>query len=289
MSGQMPIRHQYFDGADTSLSNSIIIKLDTASTNIWQIGRPHKTIFHAASTLPKVIVTDTSNYYPNKNISRFSFYTTGYFSTQIFALRWKQKLDMDKKKDGAIVEFSTNSGQSWNNTLNNSNVYQFYGFNQLNKDTLTTGEFALSGRDSTWRDMWLCLSPTVLSLNDTLYFRYTFKSDSINTNKEGWMIDNFIAQTTVVHPVKSISAPQPIAVYPTNTSGILNIELQIHTKGNAILNVEVIGSDGKILERIAPNNLKTILDISNQLPGTYIIRVTTNSNVMSFPIILEKN
>jgi len=33
---------QYFDGQDTSIQNAVIIKLDTSSSNVWQIGPPQK-------------------------------------------------------------------------------------------------------------------------------------------------------------------------------------------------------------------------------------------------------
>ena len=64
---------QFFDGADTSYNNSIIIKVDTATENIWQIGEPQKVIFDAPSTTPNSIVTDTINNSPINNVSSFTF------------------------------------------------------------------------------------------------------------------------------------------------------------------------------------------------------------------------
>src|ERR1700756_1811269 len=105
---------QYFDGANTSPSNSIIINLDTASGNIWQVGKPQKTIFHAAATVPNALVTDTINYYPIKNTSVFTFSFNCIAPYAVMALQWMQKLDMDPHHhDGGIVEFSTDSGTTW--------------------------------------------------------------------------------------------------------------------------------------------------------------------------------
>lgn len=39
---QKPVLQQYFDGADTLASNSLIIHPDTAAENLWQIGAPQK-------------------------------------------------------------------------------------------------------------------------------------------------------------------------------------------------------------------------------------------------------
>jgi hypothetical protein len=94
--------YQYFDGADTSLSNSIFIQLDTSSANIWQIGRPQKSLFDSAATFPNALVTDTLNYYPDSNVSRFTFKVVPWFSWGVLALQWKQKLDMDLHHDGAL-------------------------------------------------------------------------------------------------------------------------------------------------------------------------------------------
>jgi len=62
--------NQYFDGADTSYYNSIIIEIDATDT-LWQIGAPQKTIFESASTQPNVIVTDILDFSPTNDTSNF--------------------------------------------------------------------------------------------------------------------------------------------------------------------------------------------------------------------------
>ena len=120
---------QYFDGADTSLYNAILIDIDSDSSNVWQIGIPQKIIFDSAATLPNAIVTDTINFYPSSDTSRFiaKVYLNGN-NWGIFALQWKQKLDLDTAFDGGIIEYSTDTGNTWVNVFNNPNVYNFYGF-----------------------------------------------------------------------------------------------------------------------------------------------------------------
>ena len=165
---------QYFDGADTSAFNSLLINIDTSSSNIWQIGQPQKIIFDTAATFPNAIVTDTSNYYPTNNTSSFSFgVDPQWFGWGILALQWKQKLDMDIDYDGGIIEFSSDTGNTWKNVFNNPYVYNFYGFDTANQDTLISGDYAFSGTDSTWKDIWLCFDLSWLSFSDSLMFRYT--------------------------------------------------------------------------------------------------------------------
>ncbi len=291
-SAQAP-HYQYFDGANTTPSTSIMVTIQTSSMNIWQIGKPQKTLFSSASTTPNVIVTDTINYYPKNNVSTFTFAilnpywpASGPFIT---ALRWKQKLDMDQGLDGGIVEYSTNSGATWVNTLNNFGVYMYYGFQPANKDTLPSGQFCFSGTDNIWRDIWLCMGPSITNMNDTLMMRFSFKSDSVNTNKEGWMIDNMMDYVTAMHPVKSISQMENLNVYPNTTSGILNVEAKKHSDKDYIISIELFDLAGKLLESYGQNNSKVVLDISKYADGMYNLKVVSNKVSSTFPIILKKD
>ena len=288
-SGQV---YQYFDGANTTPSTSILVTIQTSSTNIWQIGKPQKTLFSSASTTPNVIVTDTISYYPSKNVSTFTFAMVNSFPWgpgSIMALRWKQKLDMDQGLDGGIVEYSTNSGSTWVNSMNNPSLYNYYGWQPASKDTLPTGQYCFSGTDNVWRDIWLCMSPMTSSLNDTIMFKFTFKLDSINTNKEGWMIDNMMGYFTLIHPVKQASQSEYLSVYPNITNGMLNVEAKKYKDDDAILKMELVNMEGKVVETFGHNKLKVVLDISKHPAGLYHLNVVTNRKSTSHAIILEKN
>ena len=117
---------QYFDGADTSIYNAILIDIVPDSSNVWQIGTPQKSVFDSAATLPNAIVTDTINFYPSHDTSSFiaKVYLNGN-NWGIFALQWKQKLDMDTSFDGGIIEYSIDTGNTWINVFNNPYVYNF--------------------------------------------------------------------------------------------------------------------------------------------------------------------
>ena len=278
-----------FDGAITS--NPLPVSIVSNTTNIWQIGKPQKVLFNSASTIPNVMITDTTNYYPNNNISQFIVTVLNTYTANPWplALQWQQKLNMDSKKDGGIVEFSTNSGSTWQNAQNNTNVYQYYGFQPINKDTINGNEYCFSGTDNIWRDIWLCLKPTVANSNDTVLFKFTFKSDSINTNKEGWMIDNMNAHTTIFHPVKEISQIDELVVYPNLTNGIVNVELRKTSPSDVIDNIDLVTVDGKIIERFGLNYTKVVIDLSKHLPGIYYLKVTANKKTKLHKIIYEKN
>jgi len=280
---------QYFDGADTSAFNSLLINIDTSSSNIWQIGQPQKIIFDTAATFPNAIVTDTSNYYPTNNTSSFSFgVDPQWFGWGILALQWKQKLDMDIDYDGGIIEFSSDTGNTWKNVFNNPYVYNFYGFDTANQDTLISGDYAFSGTDSTWKDIWLCFDLSWLSFSDSLMFRYTLKSDAIDNNKEGWIIDNLISHITIIHTVNEIKQEKYMTAVPNPTTGRIDISTKKLDEFHIIEKIELINIEGKLVQKWGISPTKFYVDISNHPNGIYFLNVKTNKSSETFKIVLEQ-
>jgi Secretion system C-terminal sorting domain len=281
---------QYFEGADTSLFDAILVNIDTGSSNIWQIGRPQKTVFDSASTLPNAIVTDTLLQYPTNTTSRFTAKIYNQWWWGIMALQWKQKLDIDSTGDGAIIEFTTDHGTTWQNAFNNPFVYNFYGFEPGSQDTLTSGEYVLNGTDTTWRDVWLCFDMSwVSTFPDTILFRFTFKSDSINTGKDGWMIDNMMAHITIIHTAKSTVQTDYINVYPNPSGNIVHIEAEKLEDFHIIEHMELINSQGKVVQHWQNLPTKFWFDVSNFADGNYTLKVKTNVNSATIPIVVCKN
>jgi hypothetical protein len=283
---------QYFDGADTGL-NAIQIELDPDSTNVWQIGKPQKIIFDSSSTHPFVIVTDTINYYPSNNTSRFTAKIAPNFGSWgwgIFALQWKQKLDLDSTLDGALIEYSIDSGATWVNVFNNPLVYNFYGYDTLNVDTLAGGQYVFNGTDTSWKNIWLCFSNSwlqQLQVDDTLLFRFSLVSDSINTNKEGWMIDNMLAHITFFHTIKEVEHNDYLTIYPNPSKNIINIEMERLQQYHIIEHMELINATGIIVQQW--NQIPTkFWFYTSQFPnGTYFLKVKTNVKSVIQKVIIN--
>lgn len=284
--------HQYFDGADTSASNSILIEIIQDSSNVWQIGRPQKTIFDSAATQPNAIVTDTLNFYPITDTSRFIAKVANNFgSWGVFALQWKQKLDMDTAFDGGTIEYSTDSGTTWVSVFNNPYVYNFYGYDTLNVDTLIGGMKAFNGTDSTWKDIWLCFSSSWLAQfqsMDTLLFRFSIIADSNNNYKEGWLIDNMLAHTTWVHTIKEIPQDTYLRIYPNPSNNIVHIEIEKLSQYHIIEHMELVDALGKVVDQW--NNIPTKFWFeTNQYPnGQYVLKVKTNIKTVTQSLIISK-
>ncbi len=282
---------QLFDGADTSKLNSIIIHLDTSKQNIWQIGRPHKHFFDSAYSRPNVIVTDTSLAYPINNTSIFSFAVPTYFiHFSMYAIQWVQKLDMDSGRDGGIVEFSMDTGKTWRNVFSSQPyVYNFIGFNSANQMVLPSGDTALSGTDSTWRDIWLCFNLSTMPVIDSLRIRFRFTSDSVNNNREGWMMDNFGAHITVVHPVHEVNKDAYLMVYPRLTTGLVYIRAKDKGPGFRIQSAELINEAGQVVQQTNLGPGDSFVNIASQPSGWYTLKVKTSAITETYRIWLKKN
>ncbi len=280
--------YQYFESADTNDIAVINIDIDTSSLNIWHIGSPQKIIFDSAATAPNVIITDTINYYPSNNTSSFQYTITPWTTWGVLAIQWKQKLDMDFGKDGGMIEFSVDGGTTWQSAFDNPYVYNFYGYNESNLDTLLTGEQAFTGLDSTWKDIWLCYDMTWLNNNDSIMVKHTFVSDSIDNNNEGWMMDNLLVHITIIHTVNEVEQDEYLVVAPNPTSGRVEISTKKINEYHIIEKMELLDSNGSVLENWEMIPTKFFIDISNYPNGLYYLNIKTNKESKVAKIILQK-
>lgn len=279
---------QYFDGADTTEWGSLFMEIDSNTTNIWQIAMPSKTIFDSSATYPNAIITDSINYYPANNSSSFTMdIPLEDFGWGILALQWSQKLDMDSGFDGGLIEFSTDEGLSWESVFNNEYVYNFYGYEEENFDTLTTGDFAFSGTDSTWKNIWLCFETSWLDWEESLSFRFTLKTDSVEGNKEGWVMDNFSAYITVIHTVNEETQEEYMLVGPNPSNGRIEINTKKNNEYHIIERIEVLNSNGAIVKEYGVSPVKFAIDISDQPDGIYFIKIKTNIKEEVFKIVKQ--
>lgn len=274
---------QYFDGPD-----SIPYQILNTPGNIWQVGDPDKLLFTSSLSSPNAIVTDTANSYPINNVSTFIIKVPIDYYWGILAVQWSQKIDIEYGEDGGIIEYSADTGNTWNNVFNDPYVYNFYGFDQSNSGLITgTGEMAFMGRDTMWRDIWLCFDLSAFWDLDTLQFRYTLKTDGNSTYREGWMIDNILSHRTSIHTINTRKTHEYMTVYPSYTDGELNIETEKIMDYHIIESLELMDLKGAVVKRYNNIPTKFTINISDQKPGMYFLNVTTNIKSMSFPVFLK--
>jgi hypothetical protein len=280
--------NQYFDGADTNATNSILIDIGSDSTNLWQVGLPQKILFNSAATLPNALVTDTAGLYPPGNTSRFSFTYVPEIPWGLFALQWKQKIDLTPGVDGGLLEFSVDSGATWNNAFTSPYTYNFYGFESSTVDTLLSGDIGFTGTDTAWRDIWLCFDMSWLDFNGSITFRYTLQADPLGQPHEGWMIDNMMLHLSFMHPVKEMEQPDLINVFPNPATDRVSIALRPVHEYQLIEYMYLAGSDGRIFREWRDLPSKFWFDTSSLPVGTYFLTVRTNLRSETFPIVLQR-
>jgi hypothetical protein len=179
-------------------NNSQLIEFDTTQTNnLWQIGIPMKSLFNSAYSMPFAIITDTVDHYQTNNFSSFqvkiipppgSCWGTGF-------MEFYHKYDFELNKDGGFIEVKYDDDTNWTNIILDTdpevyiNGYNFYTV----ADTITGGIPAFTGTANDWifaQFEWAWQIGVKSSFHDSLTIRFSIKSDSVETNQEGWLIDN---------------------------------------------------------------------------------------------------
>lgn len=178
--------------------------IDTLTGNLWQIGKPSKTFFNSAHTGTNAILTDTINSYPqNATSSFFYIIPKPYIQTCFTCMEFWHKYDMDTVADKGIIDASYDGGNSWIlvNVTNNNHFSFFWNSDyHESSDNYTQHKLNTSGQSDGWIKSAFCWAwqifvkkmDTIISPPDSLIVRFTFISDSLLKNKDGWMIDDII-------------------------------------------------------------------------------------------------
>jgi hypothetical protein len=272
-----------FDQLCTNLS------IDTSSFNLWKIGNPHKIIFNSIIDDDKVIVTDTILNYPINNTSKFTYKSYyNLINSYNFNISFKHRIDSDTLKDGGFVELSIDNGQNWYNVIDPNMPFQYQYSASENfystSDSLVNNNFGFSGYSSDWiisKYQWIITNPLRKEINDTLLFRFNFISDSIENNREGWMIDDFkIQQYTPIDGIyeNTISF---INVIPNPASTTIKFE----NNNFEILDLKIYDISNKIIQ--CDQVSKNEIDINNLKSGLYYLRIETKSTINVSKFIKE--
>lgn len=289
--GQTPVIIVYGLGPDLNfddLSAKAYFHIDTATTNnIWQMGQPQKTFMNAASTIPNALITDTINFYPPDNYSTVNMKL---FITQpITDFFFTHKFDTDTMQDGGTIELSIDDS-TWHNLLdsfywssNNEQVWSGLNF-YSNNDTVVSlnNKPGFSGKSNGWISSHFTFYRFKDSSQlDTFRLRFVFASDSINTNKEGWVIDNI--SIFAYHVGINDYNLADYLIYPNPTSGIIKFS----GINKVVRQLSVYNSIGQCLLIFKNPNLDMI-DLTNLDSGLYVLSFATDTEIINRKIVLKK-
>jgi hypothetical protein len=215
--------YENFEAPYDAFRANFYIDTVNCANNIWQIGRPQKTVFDSALSFPNAIVTDTLNPIPPHDTSIFYLTTVGAYRS-LSSISFYYKIDKDTNSF-AKIEISGDAGLNWINPLTEDTTYNFYWVNSKPRiDTSTTG----------WRYFWLNmdywsmadsswgLSYPHYRTSDTMMYRFTFISgDSVEAH-DGWIMDNFKSENTLRVGILDITSSK-LLLYPNPSSGEIKI------------------------------------------------------------------
>jgi hypothetical protein len=254
------------------------IKLDTNNGNIWRIGKPEKLMFNNAYSGEYAIMTDLKGYYPPNTHSSFimKFFPKEFaldFHGDEIAIEAYYKIDCDSLKDYGIMEMSPDNGLNWNNLLDT--VYhhgRWYIDGKENKPIFT----------GNYNDKWhfftfVTRTQYAIDADDSLWFRFTFISDSINNNKEGWIIDNIKIYNDPTISIKEFTQKKDlITISPNPVKQSENFSISLKNIDAKLINI--YSSQGKLQLQIVNPTKSFTLNTTQFQKGLFLVEIIDVKN-----------
>lgn len=283
-------------------TSSSTIVIDTAGNNLWQIGQPQKIFFDAAHSGLNAIVTDTLNVYPPSSSSSFIYIIPDpYTQTCLTCMEFWHKYDMESPDDKGLIHASYDGGNSWvmvkdtfvqdiGSTFFWNDDYHEINGNATNHPLITTGTSDGWIKSSFCWEWYIPVSmDTIIRNPDTLLIRFTFISDSISDNKEGWMIDDIVTDASApCGSVKENVLDAQITVYPNpfSTQSILQSERDLKKAGLSMYNLV-----GQLVKQWENISTRSIILYREDLPGgLYFLKVTESNKILkTIKILITDN
>lgn len=256
-----------FISFDNSPDPRIIIDTVANPNNIWQIGHPNKTIFTTAYSSPNVIATDTLNPYPINDTSSFTIIHIAdlgwYWQYYIIYIDGWYSVNSDTLTDRGYIEFSPDHGNTW-----------FYADSIMNHGCCFSGSEELptfTGNSFGWQHFHYCLcAPISVNIGDTVLYRFTFISDSVQTNKDGLMFDN-LEFMDMIEGVDEIQNDNLISISPNPATS----ELKIQNAELKIKEIEIYSVVGEKVyqERLTSDIGHRTISVADFPSGMYFVKV----------------
>lgn len=251
--------------------------------SIWQIGIPQKTLLDSAFSLPYALITDTVNTYGTDLNSSFTIILNEYtvWGFPYLQVEWIQKTDLEEGVDGGVIEVSYDDGLTWLNVFDDPNFRPDMVGN-FEWDSLYNGQAGITGTND-WQWMAICWGSNTGTLPygfSELHIRFTMISDSIDTQQEGWMIDDFYVFGGVVGNLSNISNSKPISVHPNPTQENLTIDLSEIESNNAILEIYSNSGQRMLVEKLQTNGLANYTIETIEYPNSlYYLFIKTEDEI----------
>ncbi len=256
------------------------ISIDTTdSTNAWMIGNVTKSGFPSAFSGSRAIQTDTAAPYAVGLQSAFYIWrdtaeSFGWTPNDEFSISFWHYYDVDSLLDSCMVQATIDSGMSWFNLP----YYFFFSYNGSltgkPNDPYFTHVINFSGKSNGWVKENICFVIPLVKQTDSIGsksgYRFLFKTDSINTSKPGWMIDDIQLVSPLISPGNIIDiSSNPLSISPNpSSSGIVNISYPSNFVQGTITIFDVFG------RKLKQTTLQKQIDLQELPAGMYFYKAS---------------
>jgi hypothetical protein len=269
---QSPCNNYCLDFEDTFCQSHLRIDHINYLHNTWQTGQSQKPGFGKDDSFyNNVIITDTMNSYPARNISVFEIRNIASWG-DIYGCKMFQasyQVETDSLKDFGKIEFSADRGKTWIDIVNDTNYSSSFKWFSTKP--------VLSGNSKGWRhfEVWLTDNGSVfnIKLGDTLIYRISFISDSIAENKNGLMFDELCFHDFVEGISEIRFTPIKSKIFPNPSGKMLTIAYENPQSDLFQLAVYDIHSKLMLKRDNVPGNSIQI-DAGQFKPGIYVYKLT---------------
>jgi len=257
---------------DSIYLDRVIIDTTSNPDNIWQIGSPQKAIFNSALSAPNAIVTDTVNPYPVNDTSSFTIIhiaTEGWLYGMGIHVRGYYRVNSDTITDYGKFEFSADLGLTWTDADSSSS-------NNCCRPGYYQELPVFSGNSSGWKPFMYCLCSDMDIVNegDTILYRFTFISDSIQSSKDGLMFDEFDFWE-LVESTQEVLISDLIEVFPNPMSSYFAVSSSMELNSNK--RIQIINTSGQVLYN-DPNFEGQKVNVQFLQSGVYYLKYSTGNN-----------
>lgn len=249
------------------------LRMDSISNRngLWQVGSPQKAVFTSAQSPPRAIVTDTVQPYPVNDTSSFTVVNIasgyGWLYPHTVMLSGYYQVHSDTLTDFGTIELSPDNGTTWIDLINDTLYSAYYQW----WSTVPV----LSGNSNGWKYFSTWLSPLGplfnVQLNDTILFRFTFISDSIQTNKDGLIFDDLVFEDWI-EGVPFIRDDDRVSIYPNPTNEWLSLRCE---RGTGARSVQVFNFNSELVYE-SRNFSEEGLETRHLPDGVYWLKYSDN-------------
>jgi len=288
---------QWIDQTITFESPDTLVHfIENWPANCFQEGVPEKVFFDSAYSAPMALVTGVSGTYPVNSLSAFTVkiydpaWGYGGIDYGVTVSYW-HKYDTDTLHDGGYIQYSKDGGASWTNISDPPGYFAqfFYDPENFANPVITGGMAAYTGKSRMnnssaygWRNdsFRICfLGPQVA------YVRFVFLSDSIASNREGWLIDNIRVLQEICEGVAENQHGNLLTVYPNPAGDFLTVQ---HSNAGNICSLSISDVMGRIWFRAEVFKGNTI-DVRSLPDGMYLLQAKMGDTCYTRKIMVSEH